>query len=46
MYDYVIVNEDIQRALHEVKAIVVAERLKRVRSEAGIARFVQQLLDE
>lgn len=46
MYDYVIVNEDIQRALNEVKAIVVAERLKRTRSEAGIARFVQQLLDE
>jgi guanylate kinase len=46
MYDYVIVNEDIQRALHEVKAIVVAERLKRTRSEAGIAHFVQQLLDE
>jgi guanylate kinase len=46
MYDYVIVNEDIQRALNEVKAIVVAERLKRTRSEAGIARFVQSLLDE
>lgn len=46
MYDYVIVNEDIQRALNEVKAIVVAERLKRTRSEAGISRFVQQLLDE
>ena len=36
MYDYVIVNEDIQRALHEVKAIILAERLKRTRSEAGI----------
>lgn len=46
IYDYVIVNEDIQRALHEVKAIVVAERLKRTRSEAGIARFVQGLMDE
>lgn len=46
MYDYVIVNEDIQRALNEVKAIVVAERLKRTRSDAGIARFVQKLLDE
>lgn len=46
MYDYVIVNEDIQRALNEVKSIVVAERLKRTRSEAGIARFVQGLLDE
>ena len=46
MYDYVIVNEDIQRALSEVTAIVIAERLKRTRSEAGIARFVQGLMDE
>ncbi|MBX9758673.1 MAG: guanylate kinase, partial [Beijerinckiaceae bacterium] len=46
MYDYVIVNEDIQRALHEVKAIILAERLKRTRSEAGIARFVDGLLKE
>lgn len=46
MYDYVIVNEDIQRALNEVKAIVIAERLKRTRSEAGIARFVEALLSE
>lgn len=46
MYDYVIVNEDIQRALHEVKAIVLAERLKRTRSEAGISRFVERLLKE
>ncbi|MDP2355812.1 MAG: guanylate kinase [Beijerinckiaceae bacterium] len=46
MYDYVIVNEDIQRALHEVTAIVVAERLKRTRSEEGISRFVQGLLEE
>lgn len=46
MYDYVIVNEDIQRALEDVKAIIIAERLKRTRSEDGIARFVQSLLDE
>lgn len=46
MYDYVIVNEDIQRALHEVKAIILAERLRRTRSEAGIARFVEGLLKE
>ena len=46
LYDYVIVNEDVQRALSEVKAILVAERLKRARSEAGIADFVKGLLDE
>lgn len=46
MYDYVIVNEDIERALNEVRAIIVAERLRRVRSESGIDRFVQSLLQE
>lgn len=44
MYDYVIVNEDIQTALTEVKSILIAERLKRSRSEAGIAEFVESLL--
>jgi guanylate kinase len=46
IYDYVIVNEDIQRALAEVKAILVAERLRRSRSQAGIADFVKALLEE
>jgi guanylate kinase len=46
MYDYVIVNEDVQRALEEVKAILLAERLKRARSEAGISDFVGRLLSE
>jgi guanylate kinase len=46
MYDYVIVNEDIQRAMVEVKAILTAERLKRARSEAGVADFVKRLLEE
>jgi guanylate kinase len=46
MYDYVIVNEDIQRALGEVKSILVAERLRRTRGENGIESFVKGLLDE
>jgi guanylate kinase len=46
MYDYVIVNEDVQRALSEVKAILLAEQLKRARSEKGIGDFVAQLLAE
>jgi len=46
MYDYVIVNEDVQRALVEVKAVLLAERLKRARSEAGISDFVGRLLAE
>ena len=46
MYDYVIVNEDIQRGLGEVKSILIAERLRRTRGEPGIERFVKGLLDE
>ncbi|MDB5649433.1 MAG: guanylate kinase [Hyphomicrobiales bacterium] len=46
MYDYVIVNEDIQTALNEVKSILIAERLKRSRSDEGIAEFVEKLLAE
>ncbi len=45
-YDYVIVNEDIQVALASVKSILVAERLKRTRQQAGVETFVGQLLGE
>ncbi len=46
IYDYVIVNEDIQTALSQVKAILIAERLKRARSAQAINAFVGQLLEE
>jgi len=46
MYDYVIVNEDIQRALNQVRSILIAERLKRVRQQDGISVFVEGLLAE
>ena len=46
IYDYVIVNEDIQTALSQVKAILIAERLKRARSAQAINDFVGQLLEE
>ncbi|HVB89239.1 MAG TPA: guanylate kinase [Beijerinckiaceae bacterium] len=45
-YDYVIVNEDIQRALGEVKSILIAERLKRSRQQHGVDVFVKALLAE
>jgi guanylate kinase len=45
-YDYVIVNDDLQRALGEVKAILVAERLKRARQQLGVDAFVKSLLAE
>ncbi len=45
-YDYVVVNEDIQVALNSVKAILVAERLRRARQQAGVAQFVDAILAE
>ena len=45
-YDYVVVNEDIQVALNSVKAILVAERLRRARQQAGVAQFVDAMLAE
>ena len=42
-YDYVIVNEDLQRAFANVKAILAAERLRRERV-TGLETFVDDLL--
>lgn len=44
-YDYVIVNDDLDRAFAAVKAIVQAERLRRDRRH-GLFEFVTRLLDE
>lgn len=41
-YDYVIVNQDIDRAEKQVKTILLAERLKRAR-QPGIPAFVETL---
>ena len=46
LYDYVLVNDDLQRTLADVTAILAAERLKRVRSEAAVAGFVEALAAE
>jgi guanylate kinase len=45
-YDYVVVNEDIQVALSDVKSILVGERLRRARQQAGVEAFVEGLLNE
>ena len=42
-YDYVIVNEDIDRAQTQVEIILMAERLKRAR-QPGIPAFVETLM--
>jgi guanylate kinase len=41
-YDYVIVNDDLDRSFSELRAILSAERLRRVRRPA-IARLIEQL---
>ncbi len=43
-YDYVLINEDMERCLAEVKAIVAAERLKRTR-QPGLVAFVRELVE-
>ena len=44
-YDYVIVNEDLDKAFHQVVSIVTAERLRRDRCP-GLFDFVTSLLEE
>lgn len=44
-YDYVIVNDDLETADHEICAILAAERLKRKR-RIGLTAFVRSLLDK
>jgi guanylate kinase len=41
-YDYIIVNDDVEKALNELTAILVAERVRRER-RVGLRTFVQQL---
>ncbi len=44
-YDYVVINRDLDRAFREVRAILAAERVKRVR-QPGLAAFVRRLQSE
>jgi guanylate kinase len=44
-YDYVVVNDDLERAFHAVQCIVAAERLRRDR-RPGLFEFVNGLLAE
>lgn len=41
-YDYVIVNQELERSLRELQAILAAERLKRTR-RTGLAEFVRRI---
>jgi guanylate kinase len=44
-YDYVVINDDLDRAFAAVRAIATAERLRRDR-RPGLFDFVSDLLDE
>lgn len=43
-YDYVLINEDVDECLADVRAILAAERLKRWR-QGGLVAFVRDLVD-
>ena len=43
-YDYVVVNHEIEEALAQVRAILIAERLKRTR-QTYLVNFVKRLQD-
>ncbi|UZF93880.1 guanylate kinase [Bosea sp. NBC_00550] len=45
VYDYVIVNDDLEKAYEAVRSILASERLKRSRA-TGLAAFVEGLLTE
>jgi len=45
-YDYVLINDDLQRAYSAVVSIITAERLRRHRVEKGVETFVKGLLDD
>ena len=42
-YDYILINDDLQRTYEELKAILAAERMRRER-QVGLDRFVDDLL--
>lgn len=46
LYDYVLVNDDLQTSFDKLLAIVMAERHKAARQKEGIGAFVEQLLGE
>jgi len=45
VYDYVIVNDDLDKAYEAVRSILAAERMKRSRA-VGLGQFVERLLTE
>lgn len=46
LYDYVLLNDDIQRTFNDLSAILTAERLRRPRQVEGVETLVNALLVE
>ena len=46
LYDYVLINDDLQHTLGDVVSILGAERLRRQRTETTVAGFVNKLAAE
>jgi guanylate kinase len=46
LYDYVLINDDLQKTFEDLVAILTAERRKASRQQPGIEAFVEKLLDE
>ena len=44
-YDYVIVNSNFEQTVHEVKSIIISEKLRRVRN-SQLKEFIETLTDE
>ncbi len=44
-YDYVLINDDLDATFADLKAIVLAERLKRTR-QTGTSTFARNLMDD
>ena len=46
LYDYVLINDDLQQTLGDVVSILGAERLRRQRTESAVEGFVEKLAAE
>jgi len=46
MYDYVLINDDLQNTYRQVISILQAERLRRLRAQKAVSDFVRDLLSE
>ena len=46
LYDYVLVNDDLQKSFDELVAVITTERMRVMRQKEAIGEFVDRLLQE